>query len=159
MLTDMKPKGTPEQLAARRGRGLALLASGQTVTTVARTMGVSRQTLYSWKNWDKRLRRRRGPPPPGGKCRLSRQQLAQLARVLLKGAYAYGYPTDHWTLERIAQVIFARFDVRYQPSGVWYLMQRMGWSSQRQQRVALDGDEAAIADWQTRVWRQTKKVP
>jgi transposase len=79
--------------------------------------------------------------------------------VLLKGAYAYGYPTDHWTLERIVQVIFARFGLRYQPSGVWYLLHRMGWSSQRQQRVALDRDEAAIVDWQQRVWRQIKKGP
>jgi transposase len=155
----MKPKGTPEQIAARRERGLALLASGQTVTAVSLAIGVSRQTLYSWKNWDRRPRHRRGQPAPGRLCRLSGPQQGQLARVLLKGAYAYGYPTDHWTLERIAQVIFARFGVRYQPSGVWYLMQRMGWSSQRQQRVALDRDEAAIADWQARVWRQVKKVP
>ena len=155
----MRPKGTPEQLAARRERGLALLAAGQTISAAARAVGVSRQSLYSWQAEARRPGRRRVRRDLGGFCRLKAGQQQQLGRVLGKGSYAYGYPTDHWTLERIVQVIFALFAVRYQPSGVWYLLHRMGWSSQRQQRVALDRDEAAVADWQQRVWRQIKKAP
>jgi transposase len=146
-------------LKARRERGLALLAAGQNVTAVAAAVGVSRQTIYTWQKEAKRPGRRRPRTDRGSDCRLKAGQRQQLARVLRKGAFAYGYPTDHWTLERIVQVIYARFGVRYQPSGVWYLLQRMGWSSQRQQRVAWDRDEAAIATWRQRVWRQIKKVP
>jgi transposase len=85
-------------------------------------------------------------------------QQRRLERVLRKGAQAYGYASDHWTLERIGLVIFQLFGVRYGSSGVWYLMQRLGWSSQKTTRVAVQRDEAAIAAWQTRVWPAVKKV-
>jgi len=85
-------------------------------------------------------------------------QQQQLERVLLKGAHVYGYPTDHWTLERIAQVIFQRFGVRYSASGTWSLMHRLGWSNQKMTRVGFERDEAAIAQWRARVWPRIKKV-
>lgn len=154
----MRPKGTPEQLAARRQRAAELLAAGQSVTAVARAVGVSRQTIYTWQAAARRPGRKRRPRPAGGVCRLKPGQLSRLERVLGKGAHAYGYASDHWTLERIRLVIFQLFGVRYQLSGVWYLMQRLGWSCQKTTRVAVQRDEAAIADWQARVWPRIKKV-
>lgn len=154
----MRPKGTPEQLAARRARADELLAAGQTVSAVAKAVGVSRQTIYTWQAAAHRPGPKRQPRPAGGQCRLKPGQQRRLERVLLKGAQAYGYATDHWTLERIALVIFQLFGVRYSLSGVWYLMQRLGWSSQKTTRVAVQRDAAAIADWQATVWPAIKKV-
>lgn len=154
----MRPKGTPEQLAARRDRARELLATGQSVTAVARAVGVSRQTIYTWQALGKRPRRSRKRRGPGRPSQLTTGQQGRLERVLLKGAHAYGYPTDHWTLERIAQVIFQRFGVRYSASGTWSLMQRLGWSNQKMTRVGLERDEAAIAKWRARVWPRVKKV-
>ena len=153
----MRPKGTPQQLAARRERAAQLLAEGATITAVAKAVGVSRQTIYTWRAEARRPQRKRKRPPVGRPGRLTAGQQRQLARVLLKGALAYGYATDHWTLERIGVVIWQKFGVRYQPSGTWYLMQRMGWSSQKMERIGLQRDEAAIADWQATVWPQVKK--
>lgn len=76
---------------------------------------------------------------------------------MLKGALAYGYATDHWTLERIGLVIWQLFGVRYRLSGTWYLMQRLGWSSQKMERVGLQRDDAAVAEWQATVWPRVKK--
>jgi transposase len=154
----MRPKGTPEQLATRRARAAELLAAGQTVTAVARAIGVSRQTIYTWQAQARRPGPKRKRRLSGGQCRLKPGQQHRLERVLLKGAQAYGYATDHWTLERIGLVIFQLFGVRYSPSGVWYLMQRLGWSSQKMTRVAVQRDETAIADWQATVWPRVKKV-
>lgn len=155
----MRPIGTPQQLAARRERARTLLAAGQSVTVVARALGVSRQAIYLWQAQPPAEKRKQAKRAPGRPCKLTAGQQRQLIGVLLKGAFAYGYPTDHWTLERIAHVIFQRFGVRYHPSGVWGLMQRLDWSNQKMARVGLERDEDAIASWKRRVWPRVKKGP
>ena len=154
----MRPKGTPEQLAARRARALKLLADGQGATEVARRIGVARQTIYEWKARAKRKGRRHKQRGPGAVCRLSPQQQKQLARELLRGAFAHGYPEDHWTLDRIGRVIYEQFGVRYHPTSVWHLLRRMGWSSQKPQRTGLPRDDDAVAEWNNKKWPRIKKV-
>lgn len=153
----MRPRGTPEQLAARRERALQLLADGQAPTEVARRIGVARQTLYEWKANAKR-KRRPSKRRPGNVCRLSPGQQKRLARELLRGAFVHGYPEDHWTLDRIGRVIYDLFGVRYHPTSVWHLLRRMGWSSQKPQRTGLLRDDEAIADWKQKAWPRIKKV-
>lgn len=153
----MRPRGTPEQLAARRERALQLLADGQTPTEVARRIGVARQTLYEWKANAKR-KRRPSKRRPGNVCRLSSGQQKRLAQELLRGAFVHGYPEDHWTLDRIGRVIYDLFGVRYHPTSVWHLLRRMGWSSQKPQRTGLLRDDQAIADWKQKAWPRIKKV-
>jgi transposase len=153
----MRPKGTPEQLAARRAQALRLLAEGQGPSEVARRVGVARQTIYEWKAQAKR-KRRLSKRRPGGVCRLSLRQQKRLGRELLRGAYAHGYPEDHWTLDRIGRVIYDLFGVRYHPTSVWHLLRRLGWSSQKPQRTGLARDDDAIANWKHKGWQRIKKV-
>jgi transposase len=153
----MRPKGTAEQLAERRTRALQLLEDGLGPTEIARRIGVARQTIYEWKA-DARRKRRSSKRRPGGVCRLSAQQQKQLARELLRGAFAHGYAEDHWTLDRIGRVIYDLFQVRYHPSSVWHVLRRMGWSSQKPQRRGLQRDDEAIADWKQKAWPRIKKV-
>ena len=153
----MRPKGTTEQLAARRARALQLLADGYGATEVARQIGVARQTIYEWKAQAKH-KRRPSKRRPGGVCRLSGQQQKRLARELLRGAFAHGYPDDHWTLDRIGRMIFDLFGVRYHPTSVWHLLRRMGWSSQKPQRTGLYRDDEAVAEWKQTDWPRIKKV-
>jgi transposase len=154
----MRPKGTPEQLATRRAQALQWLADGHGATEVARRLGVARQTIYEWKAGARRKGRRHSQRRPGAMCRLSPQQQKQLARELLRGAYAHGYPEDHWTLDRIGRVIYDLFGVRYHSTSVWHLLRRMGWSCQKPQRTGLERDDQAIADWKQTAWRRIKKV-
>lgn len=84
----MRPQGTPEQLAARRQRAADLRAAGQTVTAVAKAVGVSRQTSCTWPADARRPGPKRKQQPTGGPCRLKPGQQRRLARVLLKGALA-----------------------------------------------------------------------
>jgi transposase len=81
-----------------------------------------------------------------------------LERALGRGAYVYGYAEDYWALDRIAHLIWDLFRVRYRPSGVWYLLQRLGWSCQKPQRRTLQRDDEAIAHWKHYVWPHIKKV-
>jgi hypothetical protein len=90
---------------------------------------------------------------------LSLVELHELEAVLLAGAVASGFPTELWTLARIATVIRRTFHQRYHPSGVWWVLQRMGWSCQKPERRATQRDEAQIARWRRYRWPQLKKVP
>ena len=100
-----------------------------------------------------RERRRPGPKP-----RLKERQLQRLARQLKRGARAHGYAEDYWTLDRIAHANWILFGIRFHPSGVWYVMQRMGWSNQKPTRQALERDDKAIEDWIETDWPRIKKV-
>jgi transposase len=89
---------------------------------------------------------------------LSAYQLRRLVSALKRGAYAYGYAEDYWTLDRIAHLIWELFHVRYHPSGVWHVLQRVEWSCQKPQRRGLQRDDEAVAQWKRYVWPQIKKV-
>ncbi len=153
----MRPIGPPQQLAERRQRGLDLLGQGQSPQQVAERIGVTDRSVRRWQSEAKR------PPrpsrrKPGRPRRLTAAQLRRLERALQRGAYAFGYAEDYWTLDRIGHVIWELFQVRYQPSGVWNLMQVLGWSCQKPQRRPLQRDDAAIAHWQRYQVPQIKKV-
>lgn len=156
----MRPIGTSAQLAARRERALTLLQQGYTSVQVANIVRVTLRSVQRWQRealplhiWQKP-----NPRPPHRPCRLTPRQLKQLEQTLLKGASAYGYAEDYWTLERVARLIAHRFDVQYSSSAVWYLLRRMGWSCQKPQRVSFQHDEAVIARWKRYLWPTIKKV-
>jgi hypothetical protein len=49
------------------------------------------------------------------------------------------------------------FGVDYDPSGVWHVLRGMGWTCQKPERRAREGDEKAIARWRARDWPRIKK--
>lgn len=156
----MRPFGTSEQAARRRTRALDLLQQGLKPSEVARRVGATRQSVYRWRRESQKSKssRRTSRKAPGRPSFLSAAKQRRLTRALKRGAYANGYAEDYWTLDRIAHVIWNLFGIRYRTSSVWYLMQRMGWSSQTPQRRSLARDEQEIAHWKHYVWPQIKKV-
>jgi len=83
----------------------------------------------------------------------------RLARLLLQGPQRHGYANALWTLPRIAALIRRHFGVKYDPSGVWHVLHRMGWSCQKPERRAREHDEDAVAAWRTEEWPRIKKRP
>ena len=79
--------------------------------------------------------------------------------MLLQSPRKHGFPTDLWTLARIAELIERKFDVSYDPSGVWHVMARMNWSAQKPERQARERDAEAVQTWRTRDWARIKKRP
>src|SRR5215831_7477158 len=154
----MRTIGSNRQVDERRERGLALLRDGLTPKQVASRVGTTVRTVQRWakaeREGSKRERRRPGPKP-----RLTGRQLERLVRHLKGGARVHGYADEHWTLDRIAHLIWTLFGIRFHPSGVWYVLQRMGWSSQKPIRQALARDEAAIDAWIETDLPEIKKVP
>ena len=153
----MRTLGSNKQADERRKRGLALLKDGLTTKQVASRIGTSVRTVQRWAK-DKRDGVQRERRKPGPKPRLKERQLQRLVRQLQRGARAHGYADDHWTLDRIAHLIWTVFRIRFHPSGVWFVMQRMGWSSQKPTRQALQRDDDAIEEWIETEWPRIEKV-
>jgi hypothetical protein len=57
----------------------------------------------------------------------------------------------------IAQFIWKLFKVRYHPSAVSYVIDRMGWSNQRPQHPAFQRTEEPIEHWEKEVLPEIKK--
>ena len=155
----MRPQGSPEVLERRRRRGIELLQEGASVTEVARRLGCSHSSVILWRE----AVRRRGPtalaakPAPGRPPKLTAGQRRKIARLLLRGAAAWGFETDLWTTRRIATVIQRAFGVRLHRAHVGRMLTALGWSCQKPERRAVERDEAAIARWKRYRWVAVKK--
>jgi len=155
----MRPKGTAAELEARRRQAASLLAQGLALREVARQVGSSPSSVKRWKEVVRKGGKQAlaAKPHPGRPPRLSAKQKERLLRLLLKGATAHGYPSQLWTLPRIAEVIEKHFDVHYHPSHVWKLLRACGWSAQKPQRRARERDEPEIERWRRQRWPHIKK--
>ena len=148
-------------LEARRLGAVRLFARGASQGDVAQALEVSRVSAHRWYHaWKAQGRaglKRAGPA--GRKPQLSAAALATVERALRRGPRAHGFPTELWTLPRVARLIEQLTGVRHHPGHVWRILRRLGWSLQRPARRARERDDAAIAQWKTRRWTQLKKTP
>ena len=124
-------------------------------------LGVSRPSVSRWyQAWRKGgARGLAGAGRAGRRPRFSEAERRSLDRALLKGPLAHGFPTDLWTLKRIAIVIERITGVRYHVGHVWKILRSMNWTLQRPARRAAERDEEAIARWVKTRWPQVKKTP
>jgi transposase len=157
----LRPRRETSTLEARRMAALPRLQRGDSLSSIARQLGVSRQAVFVWaRQWRRRgetgLRRR---PRPGRPTKLARARLAQLPRLLAQRAEAYGFSSPIWTTPRVADLIWRRFGVRYDRDHVCRLLHRFGWSWQKPARRARERDEAAIQRWVKHTWPRLKKKP
>jgi transposase len=156
--------GAPRDFAAmerRRKRAAQLFGQGKTQAEVVRQLEVSRQSVSRWHaDWlaggtdALRAAGRAGRLP-----QLDRADLVRVERRLKKGPLANGYPTDMWTIQRVAEVIESETGVAYHPGHVWRILRQMGWSRQRPARRAVERDDQAIANWVKHDWPRVKKTP
>jgi transposase len=115
-------------LEARRLSASLRIQRGESLSLIARDLGITRQAVSLWA----RQYRRHGEaglrriPRLGRPAKLSRAQLAQLPRLLARGAQAYGFPTDVWTIRHVAELIRRRFRVRYCHDHLNRLLHRLG---------------------------------
>jgi transposase len=151
---------TREQMEARRRAAAQLLRAGRlSQAEIARQLGVSRASVSEWAKcladgglWALRQRKATGRP-----ARLTTAQQRALLRQLKRGALAAGFPTDRWTLRRIARVIEQEFDVHYHVNSLHRLLDGLGWSLQQPLPRAAERDEALIRAWLTKDWPRIKK--
>ncbi len=155
-----RPRGSPDLLADRRRRALALLKSGLSLNEVARRIKCFASSVMRWRD----AFRRRGAEAlkvgssPGRPAKLNSAQQRRLVRLLLKGPLAHGYRTNLWTTARIAEMIRREFGVTYHRDHVGRLMHSLGWTHQKPETRAAERDEEAIDRWKREDWPRVKKT-
>ena len=106
---------------------------GVSQADIGRELEVSHQTVSDWhdkwKTGGKQALKSSGQP--GRPAKVSETELAEVARALEKGPRANGFPTELWTLARVAAVIEKVTGVTYHPGHVWRVLRQMGWSRQQ----------------------------
>jgi transposase len=144
----------------RRMRAVDLFEQGVIPAEIARQVGVSHQIVSDWRTvWRQSGRDAlRAAGRAGRRPKLTSEQLAEVEVALAKGAAANGYPTDLWTLPRVAEVIERLSGVSYHPGHVWYILRdQLTWTRQRPARRAVERNDAALAGWAKQRWPQLKK--
>lgn len=94
---------------------------------------------------------------PGAKPKLGAAQQEQFKALLRAEAKASGFPTDGWTLRRVAQVVEKNFGVRYSPEHIRRLLKKMGFTRQRPMAKDYRRDEQAVAQWKSQTLPALKK--
>ena len=158
----VRPRRDFEAMTQRRLRAGTMFQKGSSQADVARELGVSRETASQWHaTWREHgVDGLRGAQRAGRLPRLSDEQLAKVERALAKGPTANGYPSELWTLARVATVIEKVTGVSYSTTQTWSILRtRLGWSRQRPARRALEADQDAIAAWAKDRWPVVKKRP
>lgn len=129
----MRPKGSAEELEARRRAAAELLLRGMKLSEVARQLNASVSSVKRWKDVLRqqgldglKSKRHRGRAP-----RLDSNQKQTLLFLLERGARAEGFSTDYWTCPRVAELVKRRFGVSYHVGHVWQILRDLGYSSPR----------------------------
>lgn len=158
---EWKPsKLTRQQLEERRLEAARLFKEGAlSRAQIARQLGVSRAAVTQWAKryrtgGARRLQQRGGSGRPP---KLTATQQRTLRQQLKKGALQAGFPTDRWTLARVAQLIERQFGVCYHPNYLNRLLRQLGFSLQQPLARARERDEELIAAWLKHDWLRIKK--
>jgi transposase len=136
-------------LEERRRQAWELKAKGWPQNKIAEALGVTEGTVSLWLKRGRRggveaLRaRKRG----GSRPALGPEQRSRLLELLERGAEAFGFEGEIWTLPRIAELIRREFGIHYHPAHVSKILRRCGWSPQKPTIRAVERDEAAITAW------------
>lgn len=135
------------------------LRRGMKQVEVARKFHVSPASVSRWNKVFKSAgpRALRRTNPPGKKPALDEAQARRLERILLRGAQAYGYEADVWTLPRLSDVVKKEFGVKLDQSNVRKMLVRRGFSWQKPARRANERNEAAIKRWVKNEWPKIAK--
>ncbi len=152
---------TREQMEERRLAGGRLLKAGKlSQAEISRHLDVSRMTVSDWAKTIAAtgLRGLRKRKAAGSPSKLSKPQKQKLKRILDRGALAYGFPTDRWTLERVRQLLQQEFEVPYHPNYLNRLLRRLGFSPQKPLPQAVEQETELVQAWLQQDWLRIKKV-
>jgi transposase len=141
----------------RRVTALLALGRGETVPSIAETLGVSRASVYAWLQTllveglaGLRVQWRGGRPSK--LTRTQKRRLVRLVEVVKAGPQAAGFPTGCWNTCLIQEVIQREFGVAYNVHSLAALLKNLGFSFQKARFVSDHLDEARRLAWLPTTW-------
>jgi transposase len=126
-MTPQRKQDPVDWREGRRQRAWQLQQQGWKQKDIA-ALGVTQGAVSQWVKRGRgggieALRRRTAP---GSTPRLTVEQRGQLVDALAKGAPAFGFIGQVWTIKRIAAIIKELFGVSYHPAHVSRLVRALG---------------------------------
>jgi transposase len=155
----MRTQGSPEELEHRRLLAVRRHLEGYSTAEVAEFLEVDPRTVHRWLD---RFRRDGeagllARPVPGRPSKLTATQEKIIHRWLGEDPMEHGFATELWTGPRLAQLIRQEFDIRLNPRYLCSWMRARGFTPQKPQRVAREGDPEEVAAWLKTQWPRIKK--
>lgn len=147
-------------LEERRIKAGILFTKGTSQAEVARRFKVARPSVHAWyAAWKKDgaagLKSKRGVF--GRMPRLTEAHIKKVRAAVLAGPRKAGFPTDMWTLGRIAKIIKKIAAVSYHQNHVWRVLHAMGFTCQKPSAKPKERNERAIKQWKEIEWPAIQK--
>jgi transposase len=157
----MRTQGPPEELEHRRQLAVRRYLEGYSADEIAEFLDVAPRTVWRWLA----RFRAQGPeglsarPVPGRPPKLITTQEKIVRRWLGEDPMEHGFATELWTGPRLAELIQREFAIRLNPRYLTTWLRARGFTPQKPQRVAREGDPEEIAAWLKTQWPRIKKRP
>ena len=135
--------------AARRMLAIALVLEGKSRKEAAESCGMDRQTLRDWvvRYNEEGLAGLSDRVPPGPPCRLTTEQMAELAALVEAGPDPAVDHVVRWRRVDLRRVIAARWGVELHERSVGKLLHRLGFAKLSVRPKHPKSDPAAQAEW------------
>jgi len=133
---------------------------GATYQQVAGKYRVAQKSAWQWWNtWKTKGRTGLLSKGPASQCRLTGEQLRELASMLDDGPAPHGWPADQrWTLARVCELVTRTFGVGYTLKGMSVLLHRIGYTPQVPARRAVERSADAVETWVRQEWPRGKRL-
>ena len=148
-----------DEATRKRVRAGRLLLAGKGCAEIAQSVGVARQTVYTWKALldEGDVDALRAVGGRGRPAQLDAGQLEDLRRSLLESPTEHGFGTELWTLKRVRMLIERMFGVTYSEVHVWRILGMLGFSNQKPERRAIERNEEAVEEFKRNTLPALKK--
>jgi len=144
----------------REVQSLLWLGEGKTVEEIAKLNGVKKRTIYNWffsfmskgMNWLRRLHYQ----GRGRKSKLTHEQKKRLVKMIDAGPEANGFECGCWNSALIEELIYLKFEVRYNPRYLCSLLKKLGFSYQKARFIPASWDQEKVEEsrklWVEKTW-------
>lgn len=132
-----------------RHRAALAVLEGMPAVDVASAFGVNRKTVSRWvarleSEGISGLDRKTGSGRPRKLEELTEDELYD---IVLRGALAFGYESDLWTVARLRRVIAEEFEIDLSKNTVWRRLRDAGLTYQKPEREYYEIDETTRKKW------------
>lgn len=133
-----------------RLQSILLWSDGKEINKIARYCVTTERTIYNWRNLFlfKRVDGLRYKKPLGRKNKLNKIHKKELKEIILEGPEKNGYKTGVWTCAMIQELIYKKFEVEYSIGYVSQLLNSMGLSHKKPDRISHKADKDAQKEWE-----------
>jgi transposase len=157
----MRIQGSPEELEHRRQLAVRRSLEGYSADEIAEFLDVAPRTVWRWlaSFREEGFEGLSARPVSGRPPKLTTTQEKVVRRWLTENPTTHGFATELWTGPRLAQLIRQEFGVRLNPRYLCTWMRARGFTPQKPQRVAREGDPEEVAARLAVQWPRIKKRP